>query len=95
MLITRLIRSLFYRSLQCDTNAVHLNQPGGIMDLSAIMKILGPLLEPMIEQTVTGFWPQIDAAIASVTQTDEKLILQALSPVMKSILVTELKKHLA
>ncbi len=64
------------------------------MDLASILKLLGPILEPTLEGAVNEYWPKIDAAIAGISQADEKLVLQALSPVIKLVVIEELKKHL-
>ncbi len=65
------------------------------MDLSSVLKVLGPVVEPLLEQAVNQYWPQVDAAIAGISQPDEKLVLQALSPVLKGLVLQELKAHLA
>ena len=64
------------------------------MDIASILKLIGPILEPSIQSAVEGYWPKIDAAIASIGQADEKMILQAMSPVLKQVMVAELKKYL-
>ena len=65
------------------------------MDLSVLLKALGPIAEPIIEQSLNQYWPQVDAAISTITQADERALLQALSPVMKVFLIAELQKYLA
>lgn len=61
------------------------------MDYKALLQQMAPLLEPMLEQGVNQLWVQVDAEIATLTSPDVKLVLQALSPAMKGILISELQ----
>ena len=66
------------------------------MDLSSILsmlKALVPVLEPIGEQGINQVWAQVDAQIASLSDSsDWKTLLQSLSPAIKQFIILELKK---
>lgn len=62
--------------------------------MEAILKALGPLALPMLQGMINQYWPSLDTAIATIPNADEKALFQALSPVLKSFILSEVQKYL-
>lgn len=63
-----------------------------VMSLGDVLGKFGPFIEPLLEKGVEELWPKLDAEIASMKSEELKLILIALSPALKTLVLAEIKK---